>query len=512
MRKNQTFEDFFYRLVKFDLYKSFFSKNDRYKFSSISRISLKVSIHFPILTRFVTPLSILCFCFSIISIDAKPTESLAKEKGKSVKIRQTIVLSIDGFPAYYWTDPRYHSYFPHLSELFLKFGVFEIETINPSVTYPAHTSMVTGKDPGEHGIYNNTLSDPFEKNDGGWMWYAEDILVPTLWDLAKENHKTTANVFWPVTVGAGIDWNLPQYWRKKIPEDDKLLRVLSTKNLHKEAELAVGTPLNDVSKDEVKLNTAAWLFQKKKPDLMFVYTTDLDTNHHGFGPGSEKALSRLVEIDKAIFLFLKSVGAFTPKGPAVVIVSDHGFHSAEAVCAPNVLLKQKGYINDDTGTFQLTFKSSGGSAILLPGTNVNVSTEEMNFIVSEVLTACPGAEWVPVSTNEKLGGVTNSTTESEENRILPKKIHPQALGMFRTKGPLFFSGTRKGEVYTKSQSKIHGHGYWNLNPEMKTIGFVYDPTGKKHQFHSVKDVFFIVKDMLGLKERKSKGPSFPTKP
>lgn len=462
--------------------------------------------------HFFFSLGILCLCSSNISIDAKPNKTIEKYKEKSAKIHQTIVLSIDGFPAYYWTDPKYHSYFPHVSEIFQKYGISEIKTINPSVTYPAHTSMVTGKDPGEHGIYNNTLSDPFEKNDGGWMWYAEDISSPTLWDLAKDNHKTTANVFWPVTVGANIDWNLPQYWRKKIPEDDKLLRVLSTKDLHKEAELTVGFPLNDVSKDEVKLKTATWLFQKKNPDLMFVYTTDLDTSHHGFGPGSEKALSRLLELDNSIFSFLQSVGAFTPKGPAIVIVSDHGFHSADSICAPNVVLKQKGYINDEAGTYNLTFKSSGGSSILLPGSGFQVPETEVQSIVSEILTACPGSEWISSSssTSGPLGELEKPIPGEIDTSFIQKKIHPQALGLFYTKQALFFSGTRKGELFTKSQSKIHGHGYWNGNPEMKTIGFVYDPTGKKHKFESVKDVFGIVKDMLGLKEKKTKGPRLPT--
>lgn len=487
------------------------------KFSSLGMFS-----------HFRLPFWILVLVFFCLSLEANPKGKSESRKSKSSKIRQTIVLSIDGFPAYYWSDPKYHSYFPHLSELFGKYGVHEISTVNPSVTYPAHTSMVTGLDPAEHGIFNNTLSDPFEKNDGGWMWYAEDIKVPTLWDLAKANRKTTANVFWPVTVGANIDWNLPQYWRKKIPEDDKLLRVLSTKDLHKEAELAVGFPLNDVAKDEIKLKTATWLFQNKKPDLMFVYTTDLDTNHHGYGPGSEKALQRLVELDKTIFEFFQSVGAFSRKGPAVVIVSDHGFHSADSVCAPNVILKQKGYISDEAGTYQLTFKSSGGTAILLPGASSNVSEEEIQSIVTEIQNSCPGAEWVSAS-NQLLGEEGRpfeiaknpseriSTVSPENAKVLQtswiqSQIHPNALGLLRTSQSMFFSGTRKGEVFTKSQTPIHGHGYWNANPEMKTIGLVYDPRGKEHSFQSVKDVFGIVKDLLGFKEKKTKGPRVSTKP
>lgn len=442
-------------------------------------------------------LSFFLLVFAFHSIEGKSKIPVKKKShSQKSKVRQMIVLSVDGFPAHYISDPKYHVYFPKLANLFQTYGVSEIKTVNPSVTYPAHTSMVTGLDPAEHGIYNNTLSDPFEKNDGGWMWYAEDISVPTLWDLAKKNHKTTANVFWPVTVGADIDWNLPQYWRKKIPEDDKLLRVLSSKGLHKEAELAVGTPLNDVTKDEVKLKTATWLFQKKKPDLMFVYTTDLDSNHHGYGPGSEKALSRLLELDLAISQFLTSVGAFSPNGPAILIVSDHGFASAEVVCSPNVVLKNKGFINEVTGTYQLTFKSAGGTTILLPAANVRIGNESIQSIVSEIETQCPGAEWLPAN----------------NDNALSSQIHPTTLGLFRTKQPMFFSGTRKGEVFSKSPTKIHGHGYWNENSEMKTIGFVYDPTGNKHKFESVKDVFGIVNSILSLKGKKETGSRLPTKP
>ncbi|EOQ95362.1 type I phosphodiesterase/nucleotide pyrophosphatase [Leptospira wolbachii serovar Codice str. CDC] len=457
---------------------------------------------------------ILVYLLSSLAIEPNPKRKAGDRKSKPSKIRQTIVLSIDGFPAYYWSDPKYHSYFPHLAEIFREYGAREIATVNPSVTYPAHTSMVTGLDPAEHGIYNNTLADPFEKNDGGWMWYAEDIKVPTLWDLAKANRKTTANVFWPVTVGASIDWNLPQYWRKKIPEDDKLLRVLSTKDLHREAELAVGSPLNDLAKDEIKLKTATWLFSKKKPDLMFVYTTDLDTNHHGFGPGSEKALQRLVEIDKSIYEFLQSVGAFSPKGPAVVIVSDHGFHSADSVCAPNVILKQKGYINDEAGTYQLTFKSSGGTALLLASPNTVIPVQDLQKITSEIVEVCPGTEWVLATpaTSSQPTQTGQAVTIPNDNNSIQSKIHPTALGVLRTTEKLFISGTRKGEVFTKSQTPIHGHGYWNANPEMKTIGFVYDPRGKMHSFQSVKDVFGIVKDLSGIKEKKTKGPRVSTKP
>src|SRR5689334_8984115 len=67
----------------------------------------------------------------------------------------------------------------------------------PTVTYPNHTTMVTGAPPARHGIYANTTFDPLGTNMEGWYWYAEDIRVPTLWDAARSRGLTSAAVHWP---------------------------------------------------------------------------------------------------------------------------------------------------------------------------------------------------------------------------------------------------------------------------------------------------------------------------
>ena len=101
----------------------------------------------------------------------------------------------------------------------------------PSVTYPAHTTMVTGVSPARHGVVNNLPFDPFEDNQGGWYWYASDVRVPTLWDAAAREGVSVLNVSWPVTVGAPIRYNVPQIWRAKNDEDEKLLCALATSGI-----------------------------------------------------------------------------------------------------------------------------------------------------------------------------------------------------------------------------------------------------------------------------------------
>ena len=99
----------------------------------------------------------------------------------------------------------------------------------PTVTYPNHTTLITGVWPAKHGIANNPTFDPLQKNMGGWYWYSQDIKVGTLWDAVHKSGGKVASFSWPVSVGdAAIDFNVPEYWRADIPEDLKVIRALST--------------------------------------------------------------------------------------------------------------------------------------------------------------------------------------------------------------------------------------------------------------------------------------------
>src|SRR5882762_1386835 len=69
-----------------------------------------------------------------------------------------------------------------------------VRGVLPTVTYPSHTTMMTGVWPAKHGILANQTFDPLQKNHEGWYWYAEDIRVPTLWDAAAAAGRTTASI------------------------------------------------------------------------------------------------------------------------------------------------------------------------------------------------------------------------------------------------------------------------------------------------------------------------------
>lgn len=202
----------------------------------------------------------------------------------------------------------------------------------PTVTYPSHTTLLTGAAPARHGIIGNTTFDPMNINHGGWYWYARDIKLPTLWDAVKGAGKSAANVHWPVSVGAaGVTWNLPQIWRTGHADDARLVEALSTPGLVDRLERALGTPYaagidESIEGDELRARFAARLIADEKPYFTTAYLTALDHEQHAEGPGTAKAHAVLERIDRIVGTLVAAELAAHPDG-TVAVVSDHGFEA-----------------------------------------------------------------------------------------------------------------------------------------------------------------------------------------
>jgi predicted AlkP superfamily pyrophosphatase or phosphodiesterase len=178
----------------------------------------------------------------------------------------------------------------------------EVRGVLPTVTYPSHTTLLTGAAPARHGVVGNTTFDPTQVNADGWFWYASDIGLPTLWDVAHRAGLTTANVHWPVSVGAAtIDWNLPQIWRTGHGDDAKLIAALATPGLLTELERSEGAYApgidESIESDETRGRFAARLITLHRPDFITVYLTALDHTQHVEGPDTAPAHAVLVRLD-----------------------------------------------------------------------------------------------------------------------------------------------------------------------------------------------------------------------
>lgn len=285
-----------------------------------------------------------------------------------------LLISIDGLrPDYVLEADRHGLKVPNLRRLRAEGACASgVAGVLPTVTFPSHTTIVTGVSPARHGIVANTPFDPLGRNLEGWFWYAEDIKVATLWDVAAEAGMVTANVEWPATAGAGITYNLPQYWRAKNPEDRKLFRLLATPGLLAEVEAAVGPypPSHEwtVPFDHRRAAVNAFLLEHKKPRLHLCYFAGLDEEEHESGPFSAKTFEVLEEIDGLV----GQVRAAAEKnGPVVVaVVSDHGFNRTDKELHLNEVLRADGLIWLDgrgrvTGWRAAAWSAGGSAAIML---------------------------------------------------------------------------------------------------------------------------------------------------
>jgi Uncharacterized proteins of the AP superfamily len=91
------------------------------------------------------------------------------------------VISFDGLSS---LDFEYISSLPNFKRFLAEASYCKnVYSVYPSLTYPAHTTIVTGKYPRNHGIVNNTLLQPYRKSPD-WYWSRKYIKGDTIYDLA----------------------------------------------------------------------------------------------------------------------------------------------------------------------------------------------------------------------------------------------------------------------------------------------------------------------------------------
>lgn len=327
--------------------------------------------------------------------------------------RRVVLVSIDGLKPEYLAEADARGLaIPALRRL-MKDGTRAdaMTSVYPTVTYPAHTTLITGVSPKAHGIVNNLPFDPYGKNQDGWYWYASDVKVPTVVDVARKNHLPTANVYWPVTVGAAFDASFPQVWRAQNDEDDKLMRALSTPGLADAVAQQYGSIPAEHRTDVERANAAEWIFGHERPALALVYFTDLDTEQHKTGPFSKGAYAKLELIDKQLGrLLAASETAGTFAQTSWIVVSDHGFAAVHSAVKPSVLLRERGFLNVGAGkvtSYRAAAWKAGGTAAIVLADPKDVATRTAVLAALEEAKKDPKngiAEVVPGATAEAAGG------------------------------------------------------------------------------------------------------------
>lgn len=277
--------------------------------------------------------------------------------GQQAMPKRALIVSIDGLDIRYLQNPdNYRLRIPTLRKL-MENGVTArgVRSVYPSVTYPNHTSIVTGTTPAKHGIVGNGLfEDPAGPRTGAWFWYSTSIKADTLWDAASRRGMTSGAVSWPVSVGAA-DWNVPEIWVPGGSVVDSRRSISSNarpRGLVEEIERATKDLYVKWTADEgddARTKMAEYIIESKRPSLMFVHIFDLDHFEHSFGPFSRQAKNILEKSDGYVARMLKAYRkAGMLEDTAVFIVSDHGFKPTTKNINPGVLLAKEGLATIET--------------------------------------------------------------------------------------------------------------------------------------------------------------------
>ena len=263
--------------------------------------------------------------------------------------RHVLVISVDGMRSAAYMNPPEGVHIPNLRKLERQGSFAEgVEGIYPTVTYPSHTTLVTGCLPAQDGIYTNLSSRVAGKNPKDWFWFSKSIKCTTLWDESRKHGLTSASVGWPVTAGAQIDWDVPEIWNPQegqVPDPLYLAKFMNPV-FALQALGAIGTPKPGEDDDELRTRLALYVIREHKPGLMLVHLVDLDATEHRYGPDSVQAAQTLESCDERIG---KILAAYEKAGMAgdtdVFIVSDHGFLTVDRMIHPNTLFVRAGLLN-----------------------------------------------------------------------------------------------------------------------------------------------------------------------
>ncbi len=423
-----------------------------------------------------------------------------------------LLISVDGMKPEYVLGAEQRSLkLPYLRSLVAQ-GAFARGVVGvwPTVTYPSHTTLLTGVRPSEHGIVNNLQFDPFHGFADAWYWYASEIRVPTLWQSAHAKGLVTASIGWPVSVGAtGVDYLIPEFWRETgptdtpNPSDRNLIAALAKPaGLIEQLSAAAGPYMmgNDTSieGDRIKTRFALAIMRERHPQLMTLHLSSLDDAEHAAGPFSAAADATLESIDGLLSELSLGALAADPE-TIVVVVSDHGFTALTHRVHLGIPFVKAGFIeaaiDPETKAAKLVswraepWAAGGMAAIMLKDPKDTATYAAVGELLRQ-LAADPA------------NGIAEIVAQPA---IAARGGFPDAAYLVVLKPGYYAGANLSGEIVTEIHESRGGHGFSPDFPEMRASFFAAGRGIAAHRDLGVVDMTQIAPTIAALL-----GVSLPT--
>jgi arylsulfatase A-like enzyme len=284
-----------------------------------------------------------------------------------------ILITIDGCASYYFSDPK--APIPTLRKLAAEGAVAKgMRVSNPAITWPNHTTLVTGVHPEKHSVlFNGVLVRPgpgkpvkVEPQSDK----ADLVAVSTLYDRLHQAGYRTADINWPCTRRATtLDDSFPDVPDQISHMTPRLREELMAASLLESTNDSTFRPQSSAVKDQIWTAAATHVLRKRRPNLMLFHMLICDSTQHKYGPQSPAAYTALALADSQLAEVLRALEvAGIRKQTTLIITADHGFASASKMIHPNVVFRKAGLLQTGTAPTPLTARaqivSEGGIAMV----------------------------------------------------------------------------------------------------------------------------------------------------
>ena len=253
-------------------------------------------------------------------------------------------------------------------------GVREMKTIYPSITYPAHVSIMTGCYPDKHGVFNN-MKMTVEDTHPLWHVYRSSIKVDTIFDAAKRAGLSTAAVYWPVTGNdPNIDYLVNEFF---FYENEPLEQTFIDFGANEVTMKAVRENLHLFPPVEKRnkggnyidfiTGVVCSLIRDVNPDVILAHNCLFDTLRHAHGIFNQTITDALDKFDEELGQIMDAMrDAGTLEDTDFVLLSDHGQRNYYRKVHLNALLRRGGFLDiDENGKvrdYKAFVQSNGMSA------------------------------------------------------------------------------------------------------------------------------------------------------
>ena len=269
-----------------------------------------------------------------------------------------LVISVDGLDWRYLRDrDALGLKIPNIRKIIARSQIADgVTGVWPTITWPSHTTMLTGVRPDQHGILGNASGAP---DPALSYWSATKIKAPTLTQCLAGAGRTIGAVNWPVTVDAKINWNLPEVYARRHGDSSDMDTVdkFGTQGLIAEIGRAYPSFAQQWLDDRSETLATTYILTRKQPDLMLLHLAETDSQQHEEGPFVPHSKAVLERTDELIGDILKVL----PKDYVLALVSDHGFEQIDHIANLKVMAAADGVTGAMTVTGGLVTSSDPGA-------------------------------------------------------------------------------------------------------------------------------------------------------